>query len=129
MSKFVPFHAESVAYAKKITEGIKETLDKYKEITSFISREIGYDYVRAVKIEKKNGLPDIDHVWKTHLGICMDTAALTTGMLRAAGINASMCVGKADKMPHAWVEANINGTKYRYDHDSKAKTYKTEKRY
>lgn len=129
MSKYVPHHAPSAAYAKELTADLRSPLEKYTAITSYVSRMIRYDYIRAIKIPKKGGLPDVPHVWQTHMGICLDTAALTVGMLRAVGLQSYLCIGHADRQYHAWVETTINGTTYRYDHDGKAATYKTERRY
>ena len=127
MSKMVPYHEPSIIFAKEMTRDLKTPLEKYLKITNYITRTIRYDYVRAVTIPKKNGIPDVKRTWETKTGICLDTAALTTGMLRAVGINARMCFGRADKQNHAWVEADILGKKYRYDHDGKAKVYKVER--
>ena len=127
MSKMVPYHEPSIRAAREMTQDDATLLDKYRTITKFISRNIQYDYVRAITVPKKNGLPDVDRTWNTHLGICLDTASLTTGMLRAVGIKAILCFGKADRQNHAWVESVIDGRKYRYDHDGKAKTYKVER--
>lgn len=129
MSKMVPYHEPSIRYAREITKGDKTQLEKFKRITHFVSQAIAYDFIRAVTIPKKNGTPDVNHAWEKKMGICLDTAAMTTGMLRAVGINARMCCGKADKQNHAWVEADIGGKRYRYDHDGKAKVYKTERRF
>ena len=129
MSKYVPFHAESTQFAKELTKGMATQIEKYRAITSYVSRAIAYDYVRAINIQKKGGLPDVDRCWKTRMGICLDIAAMTVGMLRAVGIQSTLCFGRADKTYHAWVEAMINGQKYRYDHDGKAKVYRTERRY
>ena len=125
----VPYHEASAAYARQLTAGMKTAKEKYDAITNYVSKEIKYDFIRAIKIPKHGGTPDVDHAWRDHMGICLDIAALTTGMLRAAKVPASMCIGKADKQQHAWVEAEIGGRKYRYDHDGKAKAYKTERRY
>lgn len=124
----VPYHEASSAYARKLTAGMKTAKEKYDAITDYVSRNIKYDYIRAIKVQKKNGTPDVDHAWRDHMGICLDIAALTTGMLRAVRIPASMCIGKADKQQHAWVEAEIGGNKFRYDHEGKAKVYRTERR-
>ena len=129
MSKYVPYHAESIRFAKELTKGMVTPLEKYKAIISFVSRAIAYDYVRAIQIPKKGGLPDVDRCWKLKMGICLDIAAMTTGMLRGVGIQSTLCFGHADKAYHAWVESTINGQKYRYDHDGKAKVYRTEKRF
>ena len=129
MSKYVPYHEASIAYAKELTHDLVTPLEKYRAITSHISRAIAYDYVRANLIPKKGGLPDVDRCWNLKMGICLDIAALTTGMLRAVGIKSYLCFGHTDKTYHAWVESEINGKKYRYDHDGKAKRYRVEKRY
>ena len=129
MSRMVPFHEASIQCAKDLTKGAKSQLEKYNAITNYVDRVIRYDYVRAATIPKKNGTPDVNHVWNTHMGICMDTAALTTGMLRAVGIPARLCFGKADRQNHAWVEADVAGKHLRYDHDGKAKVYKVERKF
>lgn len=129
MSKYVPYHKESVQCAKEITKTCKTPLGKYRKIIAYMSRYFVYDYIRAVKIlqPKQKKTPDLDHLWKTHMGICLDTASMTTGMLRAVGVNAVLCFGHADGQYHAWVEATINGKRYRYDHDGKAKKYIVER--
>ena len=129
MSRFVPYHAESVNKAKELTQDMATKIDKFRAITNYINRTISYDYIRAIQIQKKNGMPDVERCWRLRMGICFDIAALTTGMLRAVGIHAYLCVGKADRQNHAWVEATINNKKYRYDRSGRAQTYKTERRY
>ena len=123
-SKLVPYHKESVNYAKELTKDLKTPLEKYNAITEYITDYFFYDYIRALTIPKKNAVPDLDWIWKTHSGICLDFAALTTGMLKAVGLKAAFCMGWADGNWHAWTETNINGKKYLYDHAEKAKEYK-----
>lgn len=128
MSKYVPYHAESAAYARKLAKG-KAALKRYEAITGYVSRNFVYDYIRAIQIPKKGGLPDVKGCWQKKMGICLDIASMTTGMLRAAGLKAYLCIGPADRKYHAWVETVIDGQRYRYDHDGKAKVYKTERIY
>lgn len=127
MNDILPYHEPSVIAAKEMTKDDKKLLDKYCTITRYVTKKIHYDYIRAITISKKNGLPDVQRTWEKKRGICLDIAALTTGMLRAVGINAHMHWGKADGRNHAWVEAIICGKRYRYDHDGKARMYKTDK--
>ena len=127
MSKFVQYHAESVAFAKEFVKDIEDPLEKVNKLLKYISRVFSYDYIRALQIPKKNGMPDIDRCWRTKMGICFDISAMTVGMLRGIGIYAQLCIGKADGHNHAWVEYMINGKRYRYDHDGKAKVYKTQR--
>jgi transglutaminase-like putative cysteine protease len=66
------------------------------------------------------------------MGICLDIAAMTTGMLRAVATPANLIIGWADDKYHAWVEARIEGQRYLYDHDDpkgQVKTYKRERMY
>lgn len=133
MSKYVPYHAPSRAYALQITKGIADKQTKSQVITTFISRSIGYDYVKAATINKKVGSsPDVAGCWNKRVGICLDIAALTTGMLRAVGVPAYLIIGHANRNYHAWVEIRINGKTIIYDHDNpqgKAITYKRERVY
>lgn len=129
MSKYVPYHAESVAYAKKITKDAKSDMEKYRIIIEFIKKNFAYDYVRAITIPKVNGLPDLNRTWKSRLGICLDVASLTTGMLRAVGLEAVLCFGYTEKAYHAWVETRIEGKNYRFDWSGTAKKYEVKKRF
>ena len=128
-SKMVPYHAASVHVAQEITADCATPYAKYKKVTEYITRNFVYDFVRAVQIPKKNGMPDIARTWTYKMGICLDLASLTTGMLRGIGLDAKMCIGKVDGSQHAWVETRINGKKYRYDRIGRAKVYKTERTY
>ena len=101
-------------------------------LTQYVSKHIMYDYVRAAMIPKKNGLPDVARCWDRRMGICLDIASLTAGMLRAVSIPASLVIGWADGRRHAWVEARIGGQRLLYDHDDpqgKVKTYKRQRMY
>lgn len=132
MSKYLPYHKESREYAKTLTKDEKDPMKKYRMITDWVSKNFVYDYIRAAKIPKKGGLPDLEHIWTTKMGICLDTASMTTGMLKAVGLKAVLCFGYANKAWHAWVETTIDGKKYRYDHDAKSGktiTYQTKYRF
>lgn len=130
-SIWVPYHEPSAEKARKLAEGCKTPLAKYKVITDYVTRCFAYDYIKAVKVAKKRGvLPDVEHVWKLHMGICQDIAAMTVGMLRAVDIEAYLCIGTiGGRIHHAWVEAIIDGKVRRYDHDGEAPEYKEERRY
>lgn len=129
--EYIPYHKESIQKAQELTKDKKTLLAKYLTITKYVTNTFGYDYIKSVKVAKTKGiLPDIETTWKTHLGICQDVSAMVVGMLRSVGINAYLCIGKAgSRISHAWVEAIINGKKYRYDHSGKASVYKTERIY
>ncbi len=112
----------------QLCAGLTDPLDKWEKITHWVTKAIKYDYIRAIKIRKGNGVPDLDHCWNLRVGICLDIAALTVGMLRAVGIDAQMVWGHAEtagvfgtksRTYHAWVEAIVGGQLKIYDHDAK----------
>lgn len=130
MSKHLPYHAMSAAYARQLTFGVKDLKARYDMITGWISKNIVYDYVKAATVANKKGVyPDPAGCWRMHMGICQDISALTVNMLRAAGVTAYLCIGHADRNYHAWVEAKISGQIFRYDHAGKAQRYIKEKSY
>lgn len=131
MNEVIPYHKESVQKAKELAELAKTELSSFISITRYVSRHFVYDYIKATKIAKqKHVLPDIESTWKNRMGVCQDLVAMAVGMLRAVGIDARMCVGEAgSRINHAWVEARIDGKKYRYDFSGKADNYKTKKTY
>jgi transglutaminase-like putative cysteine protease len=129
---YVPHYAPAEAKAKDLCKGVRSLSERYEIITKYVSNKIAYDYIRAITIPKRGGLPDVERCWKLHMGICLDIASLTVGMLRAVSIPACLVIGWADGRYHAWVEARINGTKYLYDHDDlngRIKSYKKERLY
>jgi transglutaminase-like putative cysteine protease len=107
---------------------MRSLLDRYNAITKYVSTKIAYDYIRAITIPKKNGLPNVARCWDCHMGICLDIASLTAGMLRAVSVPCNLVIGWADGQYHAWVEARIDGKRYLYDHDDPKGTVKTYKR-
>lgn len=131
-NKYTPVHEPSAAKAKALCKGLKTLSERYEAITGYVSRMIVYDYVRKYTVQKRNGLPDVDRCWRLRMGICLDIAALTVGMLRAVSVPCSLVIGWADGCYHAWVEARIGGKRLIYDHDDpkgKVKVYKKERMY
>ena len=109
---------EAEAFAKKLAASATP-LQAYKEITQWAKKNIVYDHIRAVKVVKnKDVYPDPERCWKMRMGICSDISALVVVMLRAINIKAKMVVGWANSNYHAWVEAEIHGLKYRFDHSA-----------
>lgn len=129
---YVPHYAPAEAKARDLCKNTKPLLERYEIITKYVSDHFVYDFVRAITIPKRNGLPDVARCWNQRMGICLDIAAMTTGMLRAVTIPANLIIGWADGKYHAWVEARIDGQKLLYDHDDpkgQVKTYKRERMY
>ena len=131
-NSYVPHYAPAERKAKALCAGIRNLKERYDVITEYVSRHIVYDYIRAATIPKRNGLPNVPRCWDSQMGICLDIAALTVGMLRAVSIPANLVIGWADGHYHAWVEARVGGKRLRYDHDDptgKVKVYKKERMY
>lgn len=128
MSAILPYYAPAAQAAIDMTADVVSLPEKFDVITAFVTDTINYDYIRAIRIQKEEkALPDVERTWTKKMGICLDIAALTTGMLNAVDIRAYMCFGTVDDgRYHAWVEAYIDGELYRYDHDGEAKSYKTD---
>lgn len=133
MKQFLPYHTASRQAAREIVARLPtgDLEGRWNAITKYVDTMFGYDYIRAITVPKKNGYPDVDRCWKNRMGICMDIAAMTAGMLKAAGVPAKLVIGKANRQPHAWVEADIHGRTLRYDHRRKGDgiVYKGERRY
>ena len=127
-SKYVPVHEPSAAKARELCKGKRSLLERYETITRYVSGHIVYDYIRAAAIPKRNGQPDVARCWQLRMGICLDIAALTVGMLRAVSVPCNLVIGWADGHYHAWVEARIGGQRLLYDHDDPRGTVKTYKR-
>lgn len=130
MGRFTPYHEESANYAKELTKDIQDPVERFTIISKWITKHIKYDYIKAITVPKKGKeVPELDRTWNKKRGICLDIASLATGMMKAVGINAELIFGYADHKYHAWVEASINGKRYRYDHDGKAREYVCKYRY
>lgn len=136
MSDYVPFHMESRLKAQALCKGIEDPKAKYLRVIGYVEHNFAYDFIRAIKIPKRNGMPDIAGCWEKRMGICLDVAAMTTGMLRAVGLDARLCIGRVSKTggmgsAHAWVETDIDGNLYIFDHRKPKRSlhYQTERTY
>lgn len=103
MSAYVPYYAPSVLKAKELSSGLSQQ-KRYKAITSYVNRSFVYDYIKASTVKKHGVLPNIASCWEKRMGICQDLAAMAVGMFRAVGLKASLVIGHADGIYHAWVE-------------------------
>lgn len=130
MNKYVPRFLPAEVFARQLTIGITDPVKRYKLLTNWMTHNVVYDFVKAAKVARLKGVaPDPVSCWATHRGICQDIANLTVIMLRAVGIQAYLCIGHADNNYHAWVQAYIDKTVYRYDHSGKATVYRLERKY
>jgi transglutaminase-like putative cysteine protease len=128
---YVPHCAPAEAKAKELCKCMKTLLERYETITRYVSERFAYDYVRAINVPKRNGKPNVARCWNLRMGICLDIAAITVGMLRAVSVPSNLVIGLANGNYHAWVESRIDGKRYLYDHDAKDKAtiYKKERMY
>lgn len=103
VNNYVPYHTPSVLTAKELASSLSQQA-RYKAIRSYINRSFVYDYIKAATVKKRGVLPDVASCWDKRMGICQDLAAMAAGMFRAVGLKASLVIGHADGMYHAWVE-------------------------
>lgn len=141
LARYVPYYEPSAAYAKRLAAKTDGTpLAVYRRITNWASGNVAYDYIKASRVkaaEERKTPPDVETTWTKRMGICADIASLVAGMLRAGGIDAHLCYGYATfpdrpgKRYHAWVEADVGGKPYRYDHEAAGRnvTYVTTRRF
>lgn len=130
-------HSNQYVQCDKINYKFDDKLtekQKFDALREYIKKNYLYDYIKASTV-KKGALPDIVQCFRTKRGICQDLSALATAILRNNGIRASLVIGYADKMYHAWVEVNINGHECIYDptldcqHGKRPKNYVKERWY
>lgn len=109
-------------FARELTEDLdpEDLYGRYVAVKNYVKKAVMYDYVKEAVVPKSGVWPDPLSCWNRHMGICQDIASLLTGMLRAAGVPARLCVGWADGKYHAWVEADVGGRLYRYEPAGKA---------
>lgn len=107
----------TVAKAAELTKGKTETLDKVQAVYDYVVGNIKYDKALAANV-RSGYLPVLDNILSTKKGICLDYAALMTGMLRSQGVPCKMVTGYAGEAYHAWIsvwspkEGWIDGTIY-----------------
>lgn len=107
----------TVAKAAELTKGKTDTLDKVQAVYDYVVGNIKYDKALAANV-RSGYLPVLDNILSTKKGICLDYAALMTGMLRSQGVPCKMVTGYAGEAYHAWIsvwspeQGWIDGTIY-----------------
>ena len=100
---------EAVQIANKLCENLTDPQQIYATIKKYIIKTLHYDYIKALTVQKKGELPDINTTCETHMGICQDISAVTVAMLRSQGIPSKLVIGKCDTdITHAWVTVILN---------------------
>ena len=91
----------TIAKAAELTNG-KDTLKSVQAVYDFVITNLTYDKQLAATVQS-GYLPVLDTVLEKKSGICLDYAALMTGMLRSQGIPCKLVVGYAGTAYHAWI--------------------------
>ena len=107
-NQYINFNRESaiVRKAAELVGGVSGFFEKVNAIYTFVINNITYDiaFAEAVLAGGHIGyISDIDDVLARGKGICLDYAALMTGMLRSQGIPTKLVVGYAGDVYHAWI--------------------------
>ena len=117
----------AVKKADELCAGLTDDMDKITAIYKFVSKNIHYDYLKAMNVQS-GYLPDVDSTLSTGMGICYDFSSLMCCMLRSQGIPAQLCVGYLNGTQyHAWNKVYVNGAWKMLDATSasQGKSYKS----
>ena len=88
-------------------------LEKIAAIYEFVITTLTYDTKFAEEViagMHKNYIPVLDDVLARRYGVCLDYAALMTGMLRSQGIPTKLVEGYAGEVHHAWINVHSEET-------------------
>ena len=129
-SQYVDYSADTpaVALSMEICDGLTSEKEKYDAVCSYITKNFGYDYIKAVTVTGGT-LPDINECLDKKMGICQDLSAVTVCMLRVQGIHARLVIGYADNAYHAWVTATVDGEEAFFDPTAALRAIKNVKNY
>lgn len=103
-NQYINFTPDSALTAKaaELAEGTSSDLEVINNIYNYLISSITYDYEKA-SAPPAGYLPDVDQILKSGTGICLDYAAVMTGMLRSRQIPARLEIGYAQDTYHAWL--------------------------
>ena len=130
---YIPHYEPAELKAQVLCKKATTQKEKFDILTKWLTKNIVYDYVRAVKFREIFG-PDIDRCYKLSMGICLDISCLAACMFRAVSIDANVAIGKCTvthvvhtdyngvreykqrPVNHAWNEVYVDGEKITWDH-------------
>ncbi len=109
-NQYVNFTAESLAVAKaaELAYSADDELEVLSNIYNYIIETISYNYDMAAD-PPTSYTTDIDEVFTSQTGICLDYAALMAAMLRSQRIPTRLEIGYAGDAYHAWISIYIDG--------------------
>lgn len=107
-NQYVVFNENSdiVAKAEDLTVNTYDDLEVITQIYDYVTENITYDYDKAENVQS-GYIPDPDEILSIGTGICLDYAAVMTGMLRSQQIPTRLEVGYAGSAYHAWISTYI----------------------
>ena len=122
-SEFAPFlipnlycnyneKSQCTAKARELAQSCASEADAFKEVCTFITKNITYDKDKAKKLAGGSGyIPNPDDTLKAKSGICFDYASLGAAMLRSLGIPTKVVTGYVapGDLYHAWIMVYADG--------------------
>ncbi len=91
-----------VLKAKELTAGKTDVLEKVQAIYKFVVKGFTYDREKAANLTN-DYIPDLEQIYESRKGICMDYASLMSAMLRSQGVPTKMIFGYSGSVYHAWI--------------------------
>lgn len=98
--------SEVVQAAMELVAPCHDDLEAINRVYDELVNTITYDEVKANTVES-GYVPNVDEIWKTKTGICLDYAAVMASMLRSQQIPTRLEVGYAGTSYHAWISTYV----------------------
>lgn len=98
---------KTTGQADTLSKSAKGANDQTKAVWDFIRNNYEYDYGKRLP---EGYATDLDAIFASKKGVCMDTAAEMAGMLRNIGIPTRFIMGTTSVVEgyHAWIEIQID---------------------
>ena len=119
-SQYVWYTEDSpaVAMSHKLCDDLETDAEKLAAVRNYMKANFLYDYIRSVT-QKTTYLGDVDGVFESGKGLCLDFACILACMLRIQGIPCQVVVGEVTSastvISHAWNLVLIDGEYIRVD--------------
>lgn len=110
-NQYVNFNDKSqvVAEAVQLAANCDTDLDVVTKVYNYVTTNITYDHDKAANVQS-GYTPDVDKIFASGTGICLDYSAVMASMLRSQGIPTRLEVGYAGTAYHAWISTYITDT-------------------
>ena len=100
---------EETKFVKKsadLSYSMNDDLSFVTNVFNYVLCTMSYDVEKAENIAK-GYVCDLDEIYETRTGVCLDYAAIMTCILRSQGIPTMLQVGYAGTAYHAWISTYI----------------------